>query len=161
MKPASPDDLERVATLTAAAYRPYTELFGAPPIPVTEDYMPRIERGEVWLREVGGETAGLMVVERHSNHLMLFSIAVSPAFQGGGHGLAMLHWLEGKAREWAQPEIRLYTQRPDGTEHRALQRLRVSGNGSQAEPLSARMDARRHGETDRRSLSSCEMGRTT
>ncbi|MBB5664623.1 GNAT family N-acetyltransferase [Rhizobium leguminosarum] len=109
MRLASPDDLERVATLTAAAYRPYTELFGAPPIPVTEDYTPRIERGEVWLRDVGGETAGLTVVERHSNHLMLFSVAVSPAFQGGGHGLAMLHWLEGKAREWAQPEIRLYT----------------------------------------------------
>ena len=109
MRPASPDDLERVATLTAAAYRPYTELFGAPPIPVTEDYTPRIERGEVWLREVGGETAGLVVVERHSDHLLLFSIAVSPAFQGGGHGLAMLHWLEAKAREWAQPQIRLYT----------------------------------------------------
>ena len=71
--------------------------------------MPRIERGEVWLREVGSETAGLVVVERHSSHLMLFSIAVSPAFQGSGHGLTMLHWLEGKAREWAQPEIRLYT----------------------------------------------------
>ena len=109
MRLASPDDLEMVATLTAAAYRPYTELFGAPPIPVTEDYTPRIERGEVWLREVGGETAGLVVVERHSDHLLLFSIAVSPAFQGGGHGLAMLHWLEAKAREWAQPQIRLYT----------------------------------------------------
>ncbi|MBX5170492.1 GNAT family N-acetyltransferase [Rhizobium sp. NZLR1b] len=109
MRPASPEDLERITTLTAAAYRPYTELFGAPPIPMAEDYAPRIERGEVWLREVGGETAGLMVVERHSDHLMLFSIAVSPAFQGAGHGLAMLKWLEGKAREWAKPEIRLYT----------------------------------------------------
>jgi len=109
MRPASLDDLKMIATLTSAAYWPYTELFGAPPIPVTEDYAPRIERGEVWLREIGGETAGLVVVERHSDHLMLFSIAVSPAFQGAGHGLAMLQWLEGKAREWAMPEIRLYT----------------------------------------------------
>ncbi|MGO8601349.1 GNAT family N-acetyltransferase, partial [Rhizobium ruizarguesonis] len=76
MRPASPDDLETIATLTAAAYRPYTELFGAPPNTVTEDYAPRIERGEVWLREVGGKAAGLVVVERHSDHLMLFSIAV-------------------------------------------------------------------------------------
>nr|WP_125869686.1 GNAT family N-acetyltransferase [Rhizobium leguminosarum] len=109
MRPASPDDLKTIATLTAAAYRPYTELFGAPPVPVTEDYTLRIERGEVWLREIGCETAGLVVVERHSDHLMLFSIAVSPAFQGAGHGLAMLRWLDGKAREWAVPEIRLYT----------------------------------------------------
>ncbi|PDS77194.1 GNAT family N-acetyltransferase [Rhizobium sp. L43] len=109
MRPASPDDLQTIATLTAAAYRPYTELFGAPPIPVTEDYVSRIERGEVWLREIGGETAGLLVIEKHSDHLMLFSIAVSPAVQGDGHGLSMLHWLEGKAREWAVAEIRLYT----------------------------------------------------
>lgn len=86
MRPASPDDLETIATLTTAAYRPYTELFGAPPIPVTEDYAPRIERGEVWLREIGGQTAGLVVVEQHCDHLMLFSIAVSPAFQGAGNG---------------------------------------------------------------------------
>lgn len=77
MRPASLDDLETIATLTTAAYRPYTELFGAPPIPVTEDYAPRIERGEVWLREIGGQTAYLVVVERHADHLMLFSIAVS------------------------------------------------------------------------------------
>ncbi|MFS2174722.1 GNAT family N-acetyltransferase [Rhizobium pisi] len=109
MRPASPDDLESIVTLTTAAYRPYTELLGASPIPVTEDYAPRIERGEVWLREVDGETAGLVVVEQHSDHLMLFSIAVSPAFQGAGHGLSMLRWLEDKAREWAVPEIRLYT----------------------------------------------------
>ncbi|MBB3353565.1 ribosomal protein S18 acetylase RimI-like enzyme [Rhizobium sp. BK049] len=109
MRLASPDDLETIATLTAAAYRPYTELFGAPPIPVTEDYAPRIDRGEVWLREIGGETAGLVVAEQHSDYLMLFSIAVSPTFQGAGHGLSMLRWLEGKAREWDIPEIRLYT----------------------------------------------------
>ncbi|ARM88442.1 GCN5-related N-acetyltransferase protein [Rhizobium sp. CIAT894] len=109
MRLASPDDLQTIAALTAAAYRPYTELFGAPPVPVTEDYAPRIDRGEVWLREIGGEAASLVVIERHSDHLMLFSIAVSPAFQGAGHGLAMLRWLEGKAQEWAVSEIRLYT----------------------------------------------------
>lgn len=60
MRLASPDDLQTVTTLTAAAYRPYTELFGSPPIPVTEDYRPRIERGEVWLRDIGGKIAGLI-----------------------------------------------------------------------------------------------------
>ncbi|EJZ21536.1 GNAT family N-acetyltransferase [Rhizobium sp. Pop5] len=109
MRLASPDDLEMIATLTSAAYRPYTELLGAPPIPVTEDHALRIERGEVRLRDIGGDIVGLLVVERHADHLMLFSIAVSPAFQGAGHGLAMLRWLEGKAREWAMPEIRLYS----------------------------------------------------
>jgi ribosomal protein S18 acetylase RimI-like enzyme len=106
---ASPDDLETVVALTTAAYEPYTQLFGYPPIPVTEDYAPRIERGEVWLLEAEGTVAGIAVAERHADHLMLFSIAVSPAFQRRGLGLAILRWLEGKAREWARPEIRLYT----------------------------------------------------
>jgi ribosomal protein S18 acetylase RimI-like enzyme len=109
MRLATAGDVGQVAALTAAAYQPYTELFGTPPIPVTEDYAPRIERGEVWLREAGGALAGLMVVERHADHLMLFSIAVAPEFQNAGQGIAMLSWLEDRAREWAVPEIRLYT----------------------------------------------------
>ncbi|ARQ58271.1 MULTISPECIES: GNAT family N-acetyltransferase [Rhizobium] len=109
MRLASRDDLQTITTLTAAAYLPHTELFGVPPVPATEDYVPRIERGEVWLREIGDETVGLVFVEQHPDHLMLFSIGVSPAFQGAGHGLAMLRWLKGKAREWATPQIRLYT----------------------------------------------------
>ncbi len=109
MRLATTADLPVVVALTTAAYQPYTDLFGYPPIPVTEDYAPRIKKGEVWLREAEGGVAGLSVVEHHSDHLMLFSIAVSPDFQGAGHGLAMLRWLEGMAREWALPEIRLYT----------------------------------------------------
>lgn len=109
MRLATIADLPAVVALTTAAYQPYTDLFGYPPIPVTEDYKPRIERGEVWLREAEGAAAGLSVVERHADHVMLFSIAVSPDFQGVGHGVAMLRWLEDKAREWETPEMRLYT----------------------------------------------------
>ncbi|OWV95975.1 GNAT family N-acetyltransferase [Rhizobium sp. R693] len=109
LRAASPDDLQAVEALTTEAYAPYTRLLGRPPIPVTEDYAPRIGRGEVWLREVHGELAGLAVVERHPDHVMLFSIAVSPRFQGSGHGLAILRWVEEIAREWRLPEVRLYT----------------------------------------------------
>lgn len=102
-------DLETVKALTEAAYAQYTERLGALPIPVTEDYAPRIARDEVWLLDIDGAIAGLAVVERHEDHLMLFSIAVSPAFQHAGHGQTILRWLEDKAREWRLPEIRLYT----------------------------------------------------
>ena len=109
MRPASPDDLEMIATLTAAAYRPYTELFGAAPIPVTEDYAPRIERGEVWLLESEAELAGLIVLEKHPDHAMIFSVAVSPAFQGKKLGIALLDFAGEQALKWGVPEIRLYT----------------------------------------------------
>ncbi|TIN45923.1 MAG: GNAT family N-acetyltransferase, partial [Mesorhizobium sp.] len=69
---------------------PYTALLGAPPIPVTEDYAPRIARGEVWVLESGGGLAGLITLERHDDHAMIFSVAVSPDFQGKGFGIALL-----------------------------------------------------------------------
>ena len=53
--------------------------------------------------------AGLMVIETHPDHLMLFSIAVAKAHQGKGLGVAMMQWLEDRARELGKPEIRLYT----------------------------------------------------
>jgi len=100
LRAASLDDLQAVGALTAEAYAPYTRLLGRPPIPVSENYAPRIGRGEVWLREVQGELAGLAVVERHPDHMMLFSIAVAPRYQGAGHGVAILRWVEETAREW-------------------------------------------------------------
>ena len=109
LRAASIDDLQAVEALTAEAYAPYTRLLGRSPIPVTEDYALRIERGEVWLLEVQGALAGLAVVERHGDHVMLFSIAVSPKFQGGGNGLAILRWVENMARDGRLPEVRLYT----------------------------------------------------
>ena len=109
MRIARPDDLATVVSLTEAAYAPYTALFGAPRIPVTEDYAPRIERGEVWLLEDGAEMAGLIVLEHHPDHAMIFSVAVSPAFQGRKFGIALLDFAHEQARLWGLPEVRLYT----------------------------------------------------
>lgn len=109
MRLATAADVPLVVALTVAAYQPYTDAFGYPPIPVTEDYGVRVARGEVWLRQIGDVVAGLAVVERHSDHAMLFSIAVSPEFQRSGQGLSILNWLEATAREWSLPELRLYT----------------------------------------------------
>jgi ribosomal protein S18 acetylase RimI-like enzyme len=102
-------DLQTVVSLTEAAYAPYTALFGAPPIPVTEDYAPRIKRGEVWLLEDGDRLAGMLTLERHDDHAMIFSIAVSPDFQGKGFGIALLKHADEQTRLWRLPEVRLYT----------------------------------------------------
>ncbi|MBZ9810570.1 MULTISPECIES: GNAT family N-acetyltransferase [unclassified Mesorhizobium] len=102
-------DVTAVITLTTDAYAPYTLLLGAPPIPVTEDYAPRIERGEVWLLESGDEGAGVLTLERHEDHAMIFSVAVAPGFQGKGFGIALLKHADQQARLWGVPEVRLYT----------------------------------------------------
>ncbi|MBZ9960979.1 GNAT family N-acetyltransferase [Mesorhizobium sp. BR1-1-14] len=102
-------DVTAVMTLTTDAYASYTALLGGPPIPVTEDYAPRIARGEVWLLESGDDLAGLIVQERHEDHAMIFSVVVAPGFQGKGFGIALLKHADQQARLWGVPEVRLYT----------------------------------------------------
>ena len=52
---------------------------------------------------------GLLVLERHPDHAMVYSVAVLPERQGEGHGLALLRLAEEEARSWGVPELRLYT----------------------------------------------------
>jgi len=109
MRLARSEDLAAIVALTEAAYAPYNAILDAPPIPVTEDYAPRIESGEVWLLESSDELAGVITLEWHEDHAMIFSVAVSPAFQGKGLGIALLKHADEQARLWGLPEIRLYT----------------------------------------------------
>ncbi|QKD03712.1 GNAT family N-acetyltransferase [Mesorhizobium loti] len=109
MRLARSEDLAAIVALTEAAYAPYNAILDAPPIPVTEDYAPRIEGREVWLLESDGELAGALTLERHEDHAMIFSVAVSPAFQGKGFGIELLNHADQQARLWGLPEIRLYT----------------------------------------------------
>ena len=106
---AGADDLDRVQALTEAAYAPYVVLLGYPPLPATEDHLPRIVDGQVHLAEVAGTVVGLLVLERHPSHAMVYSVAVLPGRQGEGHGLALLRLAESEARSWGVSELRLYT----------------------------------------------------
>lgn len=103
------DDLATVVWLTEAAYGHYIALLGGPPIPITEDYVPRIARGEVTLVEEDGLVAGLLVLERHPDHSLIFSVAVAPGFQGRGFGISLLKQADEQTRLWGLPEVRLYT----------------------------------------------------
>jgi ribosomal protein S18 acetylase RimI-like enzyme len=102
-------DLDAINTLTESAYEPYTKLFGAPPLPVTEDYAPHIEHGAVWLLEVEGDLAGVLVLETEADHMLIFSVAVAPGLQGKGLGIKLLEWAEKQAREAGFGELRLFT----------------------------------------------------
>lgn len=104
-----PAALPAIIALTERAYSSYLPLLGYPPVPMTEDYAPRIERGEVWLEERDGELAGLIVLERHPTHAEIFSVAVDPAHHGAGLGRTLLDFAVAKTREWSLPELRLYT----------------------------------------------------
>jgi len=110
MRVATLADLSAVVAMTGAAYAVYDGVLDGPPIPVTTDYAPRIAGGGVWLLADGaGPPAGLIVLERHPGHVLIFSVVVAPAHQGQGLGRRLLAWAELQARDAGLAEVRLYT----------------------------------------------------
>ena len=102
-------DLSAIVEITQRAYAIWLPDLGYPPVPVTEDYAPRIDRGEVWLACSGNKPTALIVLERAANHDMIFSVAVDPTYAGQGLGQLLIAFAEERARAAGLGEIRLYT----------------------------------------------------
>ena len=105
IRQATAADLALVQAISHAAYAGYEQLLGGLPVPAVEDYAPRIAAGEVWL--LGDD--GVLVMERHPDHAMIYSVAVHPERHGTGLGRALLDAAERMAASWGMPELRLYT----------------------------------------------------
>jgi N-acetylglutamate synthase-like GNAT family acetyltransferase len=74
------DDIEEMQKISAEAYKSaYGEDGGGVPKVASEDYRPRVNRGEVWLIESIGHLSGLMVLLQRNESLMIHSIAVRPS----------------------------------------------------------------------------------
>jgi uncharacterized protein len=107
---ANPVDKETIQRISANAYIPaYMAVLGMIPKPATEDYGPRIDRGEVWILEIKGEPTGIAVLEEKADHLLVYSIAVKPDAQQKGYGTALLDFADQRAIGLGLRELRLYT----------------------------------------------------
>jgi ATP diphosphatase len=103
IRQAVADDLALVRAISLAAYESYEPLLGGLPMPVSEDYVPRIAAGQVWLLDEDG----VLVLERHVDHALIFSVALRPAAHGRGLGRLLLD--EAERLSAGLPELRLYT----------------------------------------------------
>jgi ribosomal protein S18 acetylase RimI-like enzyme len=110
IRQAVPGDVDIVQRGSADADSPaYMSALGTIPKPATEDYRPRIARGEVWILEIEGEPTGIVVLEGNAEHLLVYSIAVKPDAQRQGYGRALLDFADQRAIELGLHEVRLYT----------------------------------------------------
>jgi ribosomal protein S18 acetylase RimI-like enzyme len=104
-------DSELVRAISEEAYvQAYLPVIGAVPKPAREDYGERIAQGQVWILLHEAVTAGVLVLERGEEEwLTIYSIAVSPMFQGRGFGRLLLDWADRMACAAGVAELRLYT----------------------------------------------------
>ena len=105
IRQATAADEALVIAITAEAYAVYEREFGFRPQPLEEPWGPHIAAGQVWLL---GED-GVLVMERHADHAMIYSVALRPSAQGGGLARALLDHAERLSASWGVPELRLYT----------------------------------------------------
>ncbi len=110
MRLASAPEAGLVREISADAYVPaYRSVIGVVPRPAHEDYSQRIADGQVWLHEIGSDSAGLIVLEPKPDHLLVYSVAVRPAHQRRGLGRDLLIFAQTEAARIGLPELRLYT----------------------------------------------------
>jgi ribosomal protein S18 acetylase RimI-like enzyme len=107
---ADPTDAPLVSDISRSAYVPaYLSVVGEAPKPATENYLSRILDQNVWIATFDDAPVGVLVLERSTSFLMIYSIAVDPNHQGKGLGAALLQFAEMLAAELGVPELRLYT----------------------------------------------------
>lgn len=142
MRLAEPGDADAVVELTARAYAPYTEAYGYPPVPVTEDYAPRIGAGEVWLLEETGRLVGLIVLEDVPSKdglppaaLQVFSVAIEPEQQGKGLGTRLLGFAEEQVLSRGRDVLTLYTNARMTRNIALYRRLGFEETGRRSNPL--------------------------
>ena len=106
---ASPGDAAIVSSITDAAYARYVPLMGRKPQPMTADYRQLLAEHPIWLLRIDDRPAGVLVLMREPEAMLIYSVAIDPAYQKRGLGRRLLAWAEQEARQAGYSQIRLFT----------------------------------------------------
>lgn len=116
---ARPQDAASVAELVDAAYRHYVARIGGKPGPMRAAYAAVIRDHAVLVAERDGSLAGVLVLARTDEGLLVENVAVHPDWQGRGLGRVLLDRAEAEAAADGVTRVYLYTHELM-TENRAL-----------------------------------------
>ena len=102
-------DADGISGCVDRAYAHYVARIGKKPSPMLEDYAGVIARNRVFVAELDGDLAGMLVLAAAEEGFLLETIAVDPLHQGKGAGRALLELAEAEARATGHASIYLYT----------------------------------------------------
>jgi N-acetylglutamate synthase-like GNAT family acetyltransferase len=109
IRAAQADDVAAVHQLVQDAYAKYRSRIDVTPAPLTADYAALVASGHVWVADLDGAVAGVLVLEARPDHLLVENVAVAPSAQGSGVGAALLQRAEHEATARGLTELRLFT----------------------------------------------------
>ncbi|MDT5299949.1 MAG: hypothetical protein QOG79_3191 [Mycobacterium sp.] len=109
LRRATGDDVDAISGLVAEAFGKYVERIGKPPAPMLADYGALLGESRMWVVELRDAIVGVLVTQHQGDHLLLDTVAVAPAAQGGGQGRRLLERAERDATEQGLIEVRLVT----------------------------------------------------
>ncbi|MCJ2098545.1 GNAT family N-acetyltransferase [Methylobacterium sp. E-046] len=117
---------DAIRALVAAAYAKWIPVIGRLPIPMRADYAQAVLEHRFDLLPVGpnragpglagsnlagSDLAGLIETKAEVDHLLVVNVAVHPAFQGRGFGVALMARADALAAEAGLARLRLYTNK--------------------------------------------------
>lgn len=112
IRPATAQDLGRIAEIVAAAYAMYSDRMDRPPAPVLRDHGDFVRSGRAGV--LGDPVVGFICLTARELSLLVEDVAVHPSAQRAGRGRQMMEFAE----MW-RPALRLCARRPLGrTRHR-------------------------------------------
>lgn len=109
LRPARDADATPIARCVEAAYRHYIPRIGKPPGPMLDDYAQVVRRHRVFVAEANGALAGVLVLMRAPQGLLIDNIAVHPEHQHKGLGRRLLGLAESEAHGLGCSHLELYT----------------------------------------------------
>ena len=113
LRRARMSDLVAIRALQHAAYAPNRAILGVEPLPLLADYAEVLREHEVWLAQDDDDDAhglaGVLILERRRDDLLIWSIATQPGLQQRGLGRQLLEAAEARAAECGLCTVRLYT----------------------------------------------------
>ena len=109
LRRASLADLAEIKDVQHGAYAKNRDILGVEPIPLQWDYAEVMRQHEVWVADGPHGIAGVLILQPRVDDMLIESVAIATAAQGGGLGNVLLEAAEVRARMLGRHTMRLYT----------------------------------------------------
>ena len=109
IRPALASDAIQATACVRAAYVQGVPLIGRKPWPMLQDYSEVIKTQQVFIAQVFGKFAGVLVLMDTADGFLLDNVAVLPSYKGQGVGKCLLIHAEQQAKLLGRRSIYLYT----------------------------------------------------